>query len=193
MYNYICINGQHSQQHACSWPTYRNTYCQREMIDGRYLWDWFSHAVACGDSLWLRCVICVVPTSMRSVYTFVRADLHVIEPTGEECMYSHRNTRIGGSLSRDFTKGAKCTSLSFFLLQRVSLGYKLVKGVDFDQSLLRSSKRCQGFRGRNVPRSVHQAIEQNTKQWKKDLRNKTKKIEIRKAKQKHLHINNRTM
>lgn len=32
-------------------------------------------------------------------------DLHVIEPTGEECMYSNRNTRIGGSLSRDFTRG----------------------------------------------------------------------------------------
>jgi hypothetical protein len=32
-------------------------------------------------------------------------DLHVIEPTGEECMYSHRSTAIGGQLTRDVTQG----------------------------------------------------------------------------------------
>ncbi|CAF1647142.1 unnamed protein product, partial [Rotaria sordida] len=32
-------------------------------------------------------------------------DLHVIEPTGEECYYSHKNTAIGGMISRDFTQG----------------------------------------------------------------------------------------
>ncbi|CAF2967398.1 unnamed protein product [Rotaria sp. Silwood2] len=32
-------------------------------------------------------------------------DLHVIEPTGEECYYSHKNTAIGGMISRDFTRG----------------------------------------------------------------------------------------
>ncbi|CAF4090586.1 unnamed protein product [Rotaria sordida] len=30
-------------------------------------------------------------------------DLHVIEPIGEECYYSHKNTAIGGMISRDFT------------------------------------------------------------------------------------------
>lgn len=32
-------------------------------------------------------------------------DLHVIEPNDEECMYSNRDTWIGGHLSRDFTRG----------------------------------------------------------------------------------------
>jgi hypothetical protein len=32
-------------------------------------------------------------------------DLHVIEPTGEECFYSHPDTRLGGHLTRDVTQG----------------------------------------------------------------------------------------
>lgn len=32
-------------------------------------------------------------------------DLHVIEPTGEECYYSHPETKIGGRLTRDVTTG----------------------------------------------------------------------------------------
>ncbi|WP_394794019.1 VIT domain-containing protein [Armatimonas sp.] len=32
-------------------------------------------------------------------------DLHVIEPTGEECFYSHNLTQVGGKLSEDFTNG----------------------------------------------------------------------------------------
>jgi hypothetical protein len=32
-------------------------------------------------------------------------DLHVQEPSGEKCFYSHPTTRIGGSLSRDVTQG----------------------------------------------------------------------------------------
>ena len=32
-------------------------------------------------------------------------DLHVIEPGGEECYYSHRETRNGGRMSEDFTQG----------------------------------------------------------------------------------------
>jgi tetratricopeptide (TPR) repeat protein len=32
-------------------------------------------------------------------------DLHVIEPSGEECFYSHNRTAIGGRLSDDFTGG----------------------------------------------------------------------------------------
>jgi len=35
----------------------------------------------------------------------VDIDLHVVEPTGEEAYYGHRNTRIGGMVSRDFTQG----------------------------------------------------------------------------------------
>ena len=32
-------------------------------------------------------------------------DLHVIEPTGEECFYSYPLTQVGGKLSKDFTSG----------------------------------------------------------------------------------------
>ncbi len=32
-------------------------------------------------------------------------DLHVVEPTGEECYYSHRSTKIGGQMTRDVTQG----------------------------------------------------------------------------------------
>jgi uncharacterized protein YfaP (DUF2135 family) len=32
-------------------------------------------------------------------------DLHVIEPSGEECVYNHPRTRSGGELTRDVTRG----------------------------------------------------------------------------------------
>ncbi len=32
-------------------------------------------------------------------------DLHVIEPSGEECFYQHRHTRSGGELTQDVTQG----------------------------------------------------------------------------------------
>ena len=32
-------------------------------------------------------------------------DLHVIEPSGEECFYNHRDTKIGGHMTRDVTQG----------------------------------------------------------------------------------------
>ena len=32
-------------------------------------------------------------------------DLHVVEPTGEECYYAHRNTEVGAYFSKDFTEG----------------------------------------------------------------------------------------
>jgi hypothetical protein len=32
-------------------------------------------------------------------------DLHVVEPSGEECFYGHNLTTIGGAVSRDFTQG----------------------------------------------------------------------------------------
>jgi hypothetical protein len=32
-------------------------------------------------------------------------DLHVVEPTGEECFYGHRDTQIGARFSKDFTEG----------------------------------------------------------------------------------------
>jgi hypothetical protein len=32
-------------------------------------------------------------------------DLHVTEPSGEECFYQHRNTSTGGTLTKDVTRG----------------------------------------------------------------------------------------
>ncbi len=32
-------------------------------------------------------------------------DMHVIDPTGEECYYSHKTTRAGGRFGKDFTRG----------------------------------------------------------------------------------------
>ncbi len=32
-------------------------------------------------------------------------DLHVLEPSGEECFYKNRNTRAGGEITRDVTEG----------------------------------------------------------------------------------------
>ena len=32
-------------------------------------------------------------------------DLHVKEPTGEECSYQHRDTKIGGHITQDVTQG----------------------------------------------------------------------------------------
>jgi uncharacterized protein YfaP (DUF2135 family) len=32
-------------------------------------------------------------------------DLHVIEPTDEECFFSHKDSAIGETISRDFTRG----------------------------------------------------------------------------------------
>jgi len=50
-----------------------------------------------------------LPVDLRIVMVWdtndTDVDLHVIEPTGEECYYSHKNTAIGGTISRDFTGG----------------------------------------------------------------------------------------
>ncbi len=40
------------------------------------------------------------------IFFYIRVlDLHVIEPSGEECYFCHNLTRIGGMLSRDFRNG----------------------------------------------------------------------------------------
>ncbi|CAF1243020.1 unnamed protein product, partial [Rotaria sordida] len=50
-----------------------------------------------------------LPVDLRIVMVWdtndTDVDLHVIEPTGEECYYSHKNTVISGMISRDFTQG----------------------------------------------------------------------------------------
>jgi uncharacterized protein YfaP (DUF2135 family) len=50
-----------------------------------------------------------LPVDLRIVMVWdtdnTDVDLHVIEPTGEECYYSHKNTAIGGTIRRNFTGG----------------------------------------------------------------------------------------
>ncbi|CAF3230743.1 unnamed protein product [Rotaria socialis] len=50
-----------------------------------------------------------LPVDLRIVLVWdtndTDVDLHIIEPTGEECYYGNKNTAIGGMLSRDFTTG----------------------------------------------------------------------------------------
>lgn len=51
-------------------------------------------------------------------------DLHVTEPSGEECYYSHRETRSGGSLTQDVTRGY---GPEMYLLPRARAGKYLVR------------------------------------------------------------------
>lgn len=50
-----------------------------------------------------------MPVSVRIILNWNRMDtdidLHVIEPSGEECYYSHKTTRAGARFSKDFTRG----------------------------------------------------------------------------------------
>ncbi|MFD2940869.1 VIT domain-containing protein [Flavobacterium notoginsengisoli] len=50
-----------------------------------------------------------MPVDIRVIMNWnqmdVDLDLHVIEPTNEECYYSHTSTKIGGRFSKDFTEG----------------------------------------------------------------------------------------
>jgi len=54
-------------------------------------------------------IIKPLPVDLRIVIDWNKdetdIDLHVVEPGGEECFYSHRETKKGGRLSEDFTQG----------------------------------------------------------------------------------------
>ncbi|WP_045967780.1 VIT domain-containing protein [Flavobacterium sp. 316] len=50
-----------------------------------------------------------IPVDVRIILNWNQMDtdidLHIIEPTGEECYYAHVNTEIGARFSKDFTRG----------------------------------------------------------------------------------------
>ena len=50
-----------------------------------------------------------MPVAVRIILNWNQADtdidLHIIEPTGEECFYGHTDTQIGARFSKDFTQG----------------------------------------------------------------------------------------
>jgi tetratricopeptide (TPR) repeat protein len=63
-------------------------------------------------------------------------DLHVVEPSGETCYYSHNRTTIGGAMSKDFTQGYGPEE---YLLKKLMPGQYTVKANFYgnrDQRLL---------------------------------------------------------
>ena len=69
-----------------------------------------------------------LPVDIRIVMTWnqvhVDIDLHVIDPTGQDCYYGRRSTPIGGRYGKDFT-----TKLGpeMYLLKNATKGEYLVK------------------------------------------------------------------
>ena len=58
-------------------------------------------------------------------------DLHVIEPTGEEAYYANNLTRIGGIVSRDFTRGYGPEE---YMLKKAMEGKYVIKSNYFSSS-----------------------------------------------------------
>lgn len=60
-------------------------------------------------------------------------DLHIIEPTNEECYYGHRDTQIGARFSKDFTQGYGPEQ---YLLRNAVKGKYIIKTNYFGESAL---------------------------------------------------------
>lgn len=60
-------------------------------------------------------------------------DLHVVEPTNEECYYGHRDTQIGARFSKDFTQGYGPEQ---YLLRNAVKGKYTIKTNFFGESAL---------------------------------------------------------
>lgn len=69
-------------------------------------------------------------------------DLHVIEPTGEECYYSNRSTRIGGSMTQDVTQGF---GPEMYLLHKAQPGKYRVRVKYFSSDFNRASARTKVY------------------------------------------------
>ena len=69
-------------------------------------------------------------------------DLHVVEPTGEECFYSHRNTKMGGYISQDVTEGY---GPEMYVLPNAEKGDYEVKVKYFSPNQSRASAKTKVF------------------------------------------------
>ena len=67
-------------------------------------------------------------------------DLHVIEPSGEECYYSHRRTSSGGDLTQDVTQGY---GPEMYVLPRTEPGNYLIQAHYFASDQNRASVRTK--------------------------------------------------
>ncbi len=67
-------------------------------------------------------------------------DLHVIEPTGEECFYSHPETAIGGELTQDVTQGY---GPEMYLLPEAKPGEYTIRAKYFASDAKRAETRTK--------------------------------------------------
>ena len=82
-------------------------------------------------------------------------DLHVVEPSGEECFYKHKSTRSGGSLDTDDRDGFGPET---YVLERAPDGLYTISVVYF-ASRGRGSTKCSiTFTWPNGRRSVHRVL-----------------------------------
>ncbi|HWO22090.1 MAG TPA: DUF2135 domain-containing protein [Kofleriaceae bacterium] len=69
-------------------------------------------------------------------------DLHVIEPTGEECSYKNRRTRIGGQLTQDVTRGY---GPEMYVLPRAPEGRYSIRAHYYARDRNRASARTKVY------------------------------------------------
>ena len=67
-------------------------------------------------------------------------DLHVIEPSGEECYYENQTTRSGGSITRDVTQGF---GPEMYTLQNAESGAYKIRVKYFRADASRASTRTK--------------------------------------------------
>jgi uncharacterized protein YfaP (DUF2135 family) len=67
-------------------------------------------------------------------------DLHVVEPSGEECFYSHRDTQSGGRLTQDVTQGY---GPEMYVLPRAPAGNYQIRAHYFASDRNRASARTK--------------------------------------------------
>jgi hypothetical protein len=69
-------------------------------------------------------------------------DLHVTEPNGEECFYSHRKTALGGELTQDVTQGY---GPEMYVMKKAKSGNYKVRAQYFAQQRNRASARTKVY------------------------------------------------
>ena len=69
-------------------------------------------------------------------------DLHVFEPSGEECFYRHRDTRSGGRLTRDVTRGY---GPEMYVLPKAPSGTYAIQAHYFASDRNRASARTKVY------------------------------------------------
>ncbi|CAM4127754.1 MULTISPECIES: VIT domain-containing protein [Flavobacterium] len=81
-----------------------------------------------------------IPVDVRIILNWNQMDtdidLHIIEPTGEECYYSHTSTEIGARFSKDFTRGYGPEQ---YLLRNAIKGKYIIKTNFFGETKLTES------------------------------------------------------